>query len=72
MHSKPVFMTILLSYAAKSLDSLGNSAWGAWGARAQEAKVSKAWNLPLTFKKAIDKVSGRSLAQHQADLISPT
>ena len=30
---------------------LENSAWGAWGARAQETKVSKTWNLPLTLKK---------------------
>ena len=28
---KAFFATILVSHAAKSLDTLGNSAWGAWG-----------------------------------------
>ena len=86
MHSKAFFATILLSHAAKSLDSLGNKPWGAWGARGpnklrarrlgihhpQEAKGHKAWNLPRTIKEPLIRSSGKSLAQGQVALIDPT
>ena len=42
------------------------------GARAREAKVSKAWNLLRTLKEPSIRSSGKSLAQGQVALIDPT
>ena len=62
MHSKALFAMILLSHAEKAPGSLGNRAWGSWGARVRErtrtqkAKGHKAWNLPRTLKRAVNKV----------------
>ena len=57
---------ILLSYAAKSLDSLGSSAWGRGaGASASpkvgKAEVGKAWNLPVTSKEPLIRSGARVL-----------
>ena len=59
MHSKPFFVTILLSYAAKSLDSFGNSAGGAWGG----ARARRSGQQGLEFATAFKKPSIRSTAR---------
>ena len=63
-HSKAFFATILLSYAAKSLDILRKSARG--------AKDHKPWNLLQTLKEPLIRSDGKSLAQGQVALIDPT
>ena len=55
MHLKAFFATSLSSHAAKSLDSLGNSAWGAWGGAREKL------NLPLTLKEPSIRSTARVL-----------
>ena len=67
MHSKAFFATILLSNAAKSLDSLGNTL-GALGGRARTTKFG---TCRVPHHEALVGASGRDLAQGQAALLDP-
>ena len=58
----------LVSYAPKSLDSLQNNAWDAWGAREREAKVSKTMDLPPTCKTCSVRSAGRTMPKARVTL----
>ena len=68
MHSKAFFATILLSNAAKSLDSLGNKL-GALGGRARTTKFG---TCRVPYHEALVRASGKDLAQGQVSLLDPT
>ena len=68
MHSKAFFATILLSYAATSLDSLGNTL----GALGGGASTTKFGTCRVPYHEALVKASGKDLAQGQVALIDPT
>ena len=68
MHSKAFFVTILLSNAAKSPDSLGNTL-GALGGRARTTKFG---TCRVPYHEALARASGKDLAQGQVALIDPT
>ena len=68
MHSKTFFATILLSNAAKSLDSLGNTL-GALGGRARTTKFG---TRRVPYHEALVRASDKDLAQGQVALLDPT
>ena len=57
------FATIRLSYAPKSTDSLGNSAWGAWGARARQCADSFMCNRVNARMRSCATATMRSCAK---------
>ena len=67
MHSKAFFATILLSNAAKSLDSLGNTL-GALGGRARTTKFGI---CRVPCHEALVRARGKDLAQGQVALLDP-
>ena len=67
MRSKTFFATILLSNAATSLDSLGNTL-GAFGGRARTTKFG---SCRVPYHEALVRASGKDLAQGQVALINP-
>ena len=68
MHPKAFFATILLSNAAKSLDSLGNT----FGALGGHARTTKLGTCRVPYHEALVRASGKDLAQGQVFLIDPT
>ena len=68
MHSKAFSATILLSNAAKSLHSLGNTL-GALGA---QARTTKFGSCCVPYHEALVGASGKDLAQGQVALLDPT
>ena len=68
MHSEAFFVTILLSNAAKPLDSLGNTL-GALGGRARTTKFGI---CRVPYHEALVRASGKDLAQGQVALIDST
>ena len=68
MHSKTFFATILLSNAAQSLDSLGNTL-GAFGALARTTKLG---TCRVPYHEALVRASGKDHAQGQVALLDPT
>ena len=68
MHSKAFFATILLSNAAKSLDSLGNTLGVLLGGRARTTKFG---TCRVPYHEALVRASGKDLAQGQVALLDP-
>ena len=75
MHSKPFFATILLSSAAKSLDSLGvlgGRAHACAGVCASEKlRTTKFGTCRVPYHEALVKARGKDLAQGQVALQDP-
>ena len=67
MHSKAFFATIPSSYAAKSLDSLGNTL-EALGKRARPTKFG---TCRVSYNDVLVRASGKGLAQGKVALINP-
>ena len=65
MHSKAFFATVLLSNAAKSLDSLGNTL-GALGGRARTTEFG---TCRVPYHEALVRASSKDLAQGQKALL---
>ena len=67
MHSKTFFATILLSNAAKSLDSLGNTL----GALGGHARTTKFGTCRVPYHEALVRAIGKDLPQGQVALLDP-
>ena len=71
-HSKPFFATNLLFYAAKSLNSLGNSAWSARGSARGGLRDARLETCHRPLKELLTRSAGKSLAQGQVSFLDPT
>ena len=67
MNSRAFFATILLSNAAKSLDSLGNTL----GALGGHARTTNFGICRVPYHEALVRASGKDLAQGQVALLDP-
>ena len=67
MHSEAFFATILLSNAAKSLDSLGNTL----GALEGRARTTNFGTCRVPYHEEFVGASGKDLAQGQVSLLDP-
>ena len=72
MHSKAFFATILLSHAAKSLDSLENTLWALGGRRPGRQRTTKFGTCRIPYHEALIRASGKDLAQGQVALLDST
>ena len=75
MHSKAFFVTILLSYAAKSLDSLGFLGGARTAARARASEKLRATRFGtgcVPYHEVLVRASGKDLAQGQVALLDST
>ena len=72
MHSKAFFATILLSHAAKSLDSFEGHAHTCTRARAsKKLRATKFGTCRVPYHEALVRANGKDLAQGQVALIDP-